>query len=144
MIKKLKGIFIFLIGLFFINSVNAYGYYLPYPLQNLFYYLDPYNLTLLTIFFIVLAGVHFSIMRMGIFKDNHGEPNTATSGIISFLLALTTVRWIMWRGFDIEYYIYSLQYSGLLWIIIPIVIIGIIYLFIKAGKKRHWKRPRTI
>jgi membrane-associated HD superfamily phosphohydrolase len=108
-----------------IGFVNAQGGGLGGLLNSI----DESTLVLFAIFLIVFVLLFFSLKK--VFRGD-----TATSGIISVMLALLITYGVNKTGFDIQELIFNLGISqGILSTILPIVIVaGIVFLVIYLAK----------
>jgi len=79
------------------------------------------------------AFINFALLK--VFKDRYGEPNKATAGVVSFVIALLITYGINKTGFDIEGLFFDIGISSdLLYTILPLALLaGLIFLGIKFG-----------
>jgi len=124
-----RKLFILVLSLFLISSVSAYS------LGDLLGDIESSTMILGAIFVVSFAVLNFALSRF--FKDKYGEPNKATAGIVSFVLALLMTWGINKTGFDIEGLLFDIGISSdLLYTVVPILILaGIALLIWKFGKK---------
>ena len=125
-----KGkLFIWILSLFFINSVSAYS------LSDLLGSIESSTILLIAVFTISFALLNFALSKF--FKDKYGEPNKAIVGIVAFVISFLIAYGINKTGFDIEGLFFDIGISSeLLYTIIPIIIIGCIILLIWKFKKK--------
>jgi fucose 4-O-acetylase-like acetyltransferase len=139
--KKFQTSFIFLLTLFSLNFVSAaFNYYGGFSFRNLFYGVNSSTIAFFAFFTIIFAFVFTGVSRM--LKDSHGNPNTGTALAVSLAFTFLTTYWVSRSRFDFEYYIFRLESSGLLWIIIPAIIILAIWLIVSKFGRRGRRRRR--
>ncbi|GAI59004.1 unnamed protein product, partial [marine sediment metagenome] len=79
------------------------------------------------------------LCSLAFFKDKYGEPNKATAGIVSFVLALLMTWGINETGFDMEGLFFDIGISSdLLYTIIPILILAGLVLIIWKLRQKSW------
>ncbi len=129
-----KSITLFILSLFLINFISAYyGSYTSFSLSDLLDSIDSSTMILGAAFIISFAFINFALSK--VFKDKYGEPNKATAGVVSFVIALLITYGINKTGFDFEGLFFDIGFSeGVLYTILPLVLLaGIIFLGIKFG-----------
>lgn len=130
--QKRNLFLILILGLFLISFTSAYyGSYNSFSLSSLLDSIDSSTMLLGITFIVSFAFINFSLSK--VFKDQEGNPNKATAGIVAFAISLLITYGINKTGFDIEGLFYNIGFSeGFLATIIPLILLGgAIYLGIK-------------
>lgn len=135
--KGIRGGFIFILTMLSLNLVSAsFHYYGRFSFRNLFYGVDSSTVAFVAFFIIIFVFVFTGVSRF--LKDPYGNSNTGAAIIVSLAFSFLVTYGISRSRFDLGYYLFQLESSGVLWILVPLIIIlAVLYILSKFGRKRE-------
>lgn len=136
--KETKPIFIFLLTLLSLNFVSAsFHYYGRFSFQNLFYGINSSTVAFIAFFTIIFVFVFTGVSKF--LRDSYGNPNTGAAIVMSLAVSFLATYGINRTRFDLGYLFFQLESSGILWILVPIIIILSVWFIISRFGKRRFR-----